>query len=184
MGQGFFASGLIRQRTELHVHVGQLRKSVVIAAQGAVAQGKETFFPLGKDMGLHAADFVELDPPIGQLRIGHELREFFIVDRLKFGNDERRGLAYLGKQILHFADAREVLRVGVVFGELQPGEVIKAFDFHLERLLELEASGEALRRFTHAALPLFQPRKCLLHPAETLLPLADIREEKRQVPFV
>ena len=91
----FLATGLVGQNTELHVHVGQLRKRVVVAAERDAAERKNPLLWLGENVRLHPANLVQLDPPISQRRIDHELCELLIIDRLNFGNNERRCFADL-----------------------------------------------------------------------------------------
>ena len=135
-------------------------------------------------MWLHPADFVQLDPPISQRWIGRELCESVIVDGLNFGSDKRCRFANLRQQILDLPNSRKVFRACTVLRELKRGEVTKPFDLHLERFLQLEAIGQTLRGFAHAAVPFLQARISLLDPAEILLPFAHIGEEMRQVPLV
>src|ERR1700730_6037515 len=46
LSKRFLAPGLVGQDTELHVHIGQLRKSVVVAAERDAAKRKQTFLRL------------------------------------------------------------------------------------------------------------------------------------------
>src|ERR1700681_2684301 len=89
------ATGLVGQNTKLHVHVGQLRKSILVAAERDAAERKNPLLRLGENVRLHPANLVQLDPPISQRWIDHELRELLVVDRLNFGYHERRCFADL-----------------------------------------------------------------------------------------
>src|ERR1700745_4535438 len=92
-------------------------------------------------MRSHASDFVQLDAPILQRRIGKKLSESFIIDRQNFWNYKRRRLANFGDQILNLADPREVFIVCAVFGNLQRRIVIDAFHLLLEWLFKLAKAG-------------------------------------------
>src|ERR1700724_79074 len=109
LSKRFLATRLVGQDTELHVHIGQLRKSVVVAAERDAAKRKQTFLWLGENMRFQPTNLMQFDSPFGQRRIGNELRELFVVDRLNFRNNEGGGLADLGQQILNLPDAGEVL---------------------------------------------------------------------------
>ena len=93
LGQRFFAAGRIGQYAELHVHVGQLRKGVVVAVECGAAEREQSFLRFGEHMRFHAADLMQLDSPFRERRIGHELGELLVIDRLNLRNDERARLA-------------------------------------------------------------------------------------------
>ncbi len=93
MRQRFFAAGPVGQHAELHVHVGQSRKGVVVAIECGAAEREQSFLRFGEHVRFHAADLVQLDSPFLERGIDHELGELFVIDRLNFGNDERGRLA-------------------------------------------------------------------------------------------
>ena len=95
MRERLLATRVVGQNTKLHVHVGQLRKSIVVAAECDAAERKNPLLWFGEHVRLHPANLVQLDPPISQRRIDHELCELLIIDRLNFGNNERRCFADL-----------------------------------------------------------------------------------------
>src|SRR5438105_13252611 len=84
----FLATGLAGQNTELHVHVGQLRKRVVVAAERDAAERKNPLLWLGENVRLHPANRVQLDPPISQRRTDRHLSEPLIIVRLNCGATE------------------------------------------------------------------------------------------------
>ena len=86
-------SGLVDQHAELHVYIGELGKCVVVAAQRDIAQREQTFLGHRKHMRSHSSDFVQLDRPILELRIGNEFGKAFILDGEDFRNNKRRRLA-------------------------------------------------------------------------------------------
>src|SRR6266702_2460212 len=178
------ATGLVGQDAEFHVHIGKLRKCVVVTAERDTTQREKAFLGYGKHIRLHPANFVQLDPPIGQRWIDKKLRESGVVDCLYFGDNKRARFTNLGEQILNLSDPRQVFVIRAVLGQLQLGVVIDAFDFQLERLFKLKYFGKRLRRLPYSTLPTFEFRIRPLKPAKILLPLADIRKELRQVPFV
>src|SRR6266567_6048941 len=178
------ATGLVGQDPELHVHIGKLRKCVVVTAERDTTQREKAFLGYGKHIRLHPANFVQLDPPIGQRWIDKKLRESGVVDCLYFGDNKRARFTNLGEQILNLSDPRQVFVIRAVLGQLQRGVVIDAFDFQLERLFKLKYFGKRLRRLPYSTLPPFEFRKRPLKPGKIFLPLADIRKELRQVPFV
>ena len=58
LGKRFLPPRLISEHTELHVHIGELRKCVVVTAQRDAAQRQNSFFRLGQDVRFHSPDFV------------------------------------------------------------------------------------------------------------------------------
>src|ERR1700686_3610023 len=74
----FLATGLVGQNTELHVHVGQLRKRIVVAAKCDAAERKNPLLWLGEHVRLHPANLVQLDPPLRERGIDHELCEISV----------------------------------------------------------------------------------------------------------
>ena len=65
LGKRSFTSFLIDQYAELHVHVGQLRKGVVIAAQRDTTQCEKTFLGHRQYVWFHPPNLVQLDSPFG-----------------------------------------------------------------------------------------------------------------------
>src|SRR6266851_7764238 len=58
LGQRFLTPSLIDQHAELHVHICQLRKGVVVTAKRDAAQREKAFLGHGKHMRLHPANLV------------------------------------------------------------------------------------------------------------------------------
>src|SRR5713101_850796 len=52
--QRSFAAGRVSQQAELHVHVGQLRKGVVVAIECGAAEREQSFLRFGEHMRFHA----------------------------------------------------------------------------------------------------------------------------------
>jgi hypothetical protein len=184
LGKRCLATGFVGQDTKLHVHIGKLRKRVVVTAESDTPQREKPLLGHGKHMRLHSANLVQLDPPILQLRIGNKLRELLVVDRQDFRNNERRRFTNFCEQILNLADPREVFVVRAVLCQLQRCIVINSFDFQLERFLELKHVGQGLCRFPHCTLPLLKFWIRPLKPGEILLPFAHVSKEMCEVPFV
>ena len=63
LGEGALDAFLIGDEAELHVHVGQLGEGLVVPADGAGAQGKDTLLRLRKGVRAEAADFAKGDLP-------------------------------------------------------------------------------------------------------------------------
>ena len=97
MGERSFASGFVNKDAKLHIHIGQLRKRVVVTTEGDAAERQQTFLGHGKHIRFHPPDFVQLDSPILQRRIGDEIGEPFIVDCQDFRHNKRCGLGNFRK---------------------------------------------------------------------------------------
>jgi len=127
---------------------------------------------------------VQLDSPIFQRWIENELRELFVADGLDFWNNECRRFTDLCEQVLNLANPCEILVIRAVLRQLQRRVVIDAFDFQLERLLELKHVGQRLRRFPHSTLPLLKFRIRPLKPGKILLPFSGVGKEMREILLV
>src|SRR4029078_9697365 len=66
LGKGSFPPLLIDQNAELHVHVGQLRKGVVVTAQRDTTQSEKAFLRNRQHMRFHSSKLVQLDSPLSE----------------------------------------------------------------------------------------------------------------------
>ena len=101
-------------------------------------------------------NFVQVDSPLRQHRIGNEFCESLVVDRLDFWDNECSRFGDFRHQILDLPDPREVFVVRAVLRQLKGCEVIQTFEFQIERLLKFQAISQILRRFAEFSLPLFE----------------------------
>ena len=184
MGKRSFPPLLIDQDAELHVHVGQLRKSVVVTAQRDTTQCEKAFLGNRQHMRFHSSNLVQLDSPLSERRIGNEFGKRFFVDRQNFGDKKRSCFADLCEQILDLPNPRKVFVVGAVLRQLQRRVVVDALNLQIERLFEIKHFCQRLRRFPYSALPVLKLWICPLQPGKILLPFADIGKKMRQVPLV
>ena len=135
-------------------------------------------------MRLHPANLLQPRLPLDQRRIGYELREHFIGDRLDFRNEKRRRFSNLCQQILNLPNARQVFGVRAVFRELKRDEVIEPLNFQIERFFKLKTLRQILGRFPKLPFPLRKPRISPLNPGEIFLPLRNVGKKMCEIPFV
>src|SRR5207244_11747098 len=50
LGEGFLAAIGVNENAEFHVHIGQMRKGVVLAIEGGGAEREQTFFAFAQHM--------------------------------------------------------------------------------------------------------------------------------------
>src|SRR2546423_1630907 len=135
-------------------------------------------------MRFHPADFFQRDFPFGQSWVFEELRELLVRDCLNLRIHKRSGFPDPREKILKLANPREVIRIRAVLSQLKRGVMKEAFDFKIERFLEVEASGEGRGGFAEPTPPIHDSRISPLEPAEIICPFVDISEQMRQVPFI
>src|SRR5437773_9223963 len=128
-------------------------------------------------MRLHSSNFLELDPPIRERRILDEVLKNLVADGLNFGDNECSRFRDLRHQILDLPDSGEVFTIRAILGQLKGCEVIKTFEFQLERLFKFKTINKALGRRAEFALPFLQPRIGFLNPDKIFLPLPDVSKK-------
>ena len=131
LGQRTFLALGISQRAELHVHIGQLREGIVIAVERGTAEREQAFLRFREHVRLVPPDFFQARAPFRECGIAQIRRECFVVDRLNFRNQKRRGFADLRHQILQLPHPREVIGMRAIFRQLQGSEVRDPLDFQV-----------------------------------------------------
>ena len=169
---------------EDHVHVGELRESFAVSAQGAGAEREQALLVRGERVRLVAALFAQRDDPLGERRLFEESVEDRVLNRLDFRRDEGRGLADAREEIFKLRLPREVLGVRAVARGEQAGVVPEPLDEQAQLLVEFQHRPQRRRGLADAPFPLRHTRVVALHFLKRRLPVCRRGVELREVPSV